>query len=274
MRKLAVLVGAGMVLGIFAQALAQEDAPKAPRPRMGFAERLKRMDTDGDGKISADEWKGREEQFKRLDADGDGFIGKAEMKKMAGGRRPQRTPRLAPIFILADADKDGKLSREELQAVVGKLMKSDANGDGFVDAVEFQKATAEAAVQAFFKMQDKNGDGEIGKDEWRGKKEQFDKMDADGSGGISIEEFKKARTQMRPGGRRPGGAAQWFARMDKDNDGKVTKEEFTGKDQMFDRLDANGDGAIDKDEAGKMRRRPGGGGPRGPRRRRAQPEAD
>ena len=49
--------------------------------------------------------------------------------------------------------------------------------------------------------------------------------------------------------------------------GKVTKEEFSGPEQLFDRLDADKDGSISKEEAealGKGRRRPEGGGPGGP----------
>ena len=37
--------------------------------------------------------------------------------------------------------------------------------------------------------------------------------------------------------------------FDKDKDGKVTKEEFTGPDNVFDQFDRNGDGAIMEDEA-------------------------
>jgi Ca2+-binding EF-hand superfamily protein len=41
--------------------------------------------------------------------------------------------------------------------------------------------------------------------------------------------------------------------LDKDNDGKVTKEELPEfMQRMFDRADANGDGAIDKTEAESM----------------------
>lgn len=63
-----------------------------------------------------------------------------------------------------------------------------------------------------------------------------------------------------------------FARMDKDGDGKVTREEFIAfSDRMFDRIDANHTGQITKAdldafqakqeavEAGRMMRAKGGG---------------
>ena len=40
-----------------------------------------------------------------------------------------------------------------------------------------------------------------------------------------------------------------MARMDSDGDGKVTKDEFMkGHEAMFDKIDTNGDGVIDADE--------------------------
>lgn len=46
--------------------------------------------------------------------------------------------------------------------------------------------------------------------------------------------------------------AAWFARTDANADGRVTRDEFRGNDEMFDRLDANDDGAITEDELGEM----------------------
>ncbi len=77
-----------------------------------------------------------------------------------------------------------------------------------------------------------------------------------------------------PGGRRGGpgagrggmgrGGSMWdrVRRFDKDGDGKVTAEEFTGPQRFFDRMDTDGDGCITKDEAEAMRggRGQGGGG--------------
>src|SRR3990172_4571472 len=127
-----------------------------------MAYRVKAMDTDGDGKVAADEWKGPEEGFKRLDANADGFIDQEEIARLA--RTMQGPPPMAnPFFALADADADGKLSRDELQAAVAKLLNSDENGDGFVDTAEFNKATTEAANAAAFKGLDKDADGKISK---------------------------------------------------------------------------------------------------------------
>jgi hypothetical protein len=53
--------------------------------------------------------------------------------------------------------------------------------------------------------------------------------------------------------------------LDKDGDGKVSKDEAPEPMQnFFDRLDGNSDGFIDKAESDEMRRRFGRGGQGGP----------
>lgn len=44
------------------------------------------------------------------------------------------------------------------------------------------------------------------------------------------------------------GVTASFEEMDKNKDGKISKEEWTGNPRAFDRLDANHDGSIDKEE--------------------------
>lgn len=44
------------------------------------------------------------------------------------------------------------------------------------------------------------------------------------------------------------GVTASFEEMDKNKDGKISKEEWTGNPRGFDRLDANHDGFIDKEE--------------------------
>ena len=44
------------------------------------------------------------------------------------------------------------------------------------------------------------------------------------------------------------GVTASFEEMDKNKDGKISKEEWTGNPRGFDRIDANHDGSIDKEE--------------------------
>ena len=84
---------------------------------------------------------------------------------------------------------------------------------------------------------------------------------------------RTARTARRsrpggPGGGPGGGRRGDLMQMDRDGDGRVSREEAPeGMREFFDRLDGNGDGFIDREEAAALRRRfEEGGGPGGTRR--------
>jgi catechol 2,3-dioxygenase-like lactoylglutathione lyase family enzyme len=64
--------------------MAQEPA----KPAAGLAERLKQLDRNGDGKLSADEFPGT--QFEQMDKNGDGFVTLEEAQAYFAGRRAAR----------------------------------------------------------------------------------------------------------------------------------------------------------------------------------------
>ena len=77
------------------------------------AQRFDALDANHDGKLTADEVRAsfqqkRAERWKKLDTDGDGRISKAEAQANA--------PRLAQRFDQLDANGDGYLTPEELRA--------------------------------------------------------------------------------------------------------------------------------------------------------------
>ena len=117
---------------------------------------------------------------------------------------------------------------------------------------------------------DKNGDGVVDEEEFRGPIEVFDKIDADGDGSIDKDEFKEHRKKMRANhedGKSGQFAVKFMERHDENGDGSISEDEFPGKDEHFDRLDENGDGSIDADEAPKgppHHRKRGRRGQRGP----------
>ncbi len=86
----------------------------------GPGQMIKRLDTNGDGKVSKDEFKGPEQIFSRMDADGDGFITDKELTSMRsrrGGPRGERgsgddgapkTGEVAPTFKLESLDGESE----------------------------------------------------------------------------------------------------------------------------------------------------------------------
>jgi Ca2+-binding EF-hand superfamily protein len=108
---------------------------------------------------------------------------------------------------------------------------------------------------------DANGDGFVSKDEFgAGRTAMFAKLDANGDGAVDQPELDKAREAFHQHMRKPADAAGharhdgghhggFLKRSDADGDGKVTAQEFTAAgDRMFARLDDNGDGRIAKGE--------------------------
>lgn len=102
-------------------------------------------DLDRDGKVTLAEYKTAQTDalFDRLDKDKDGKVTRAEfagMESMArrfGGEKG--AARVAAIWQ-SDADKDGSISRPEMEARAARRFKgADANHDGVLDKAE-QKA--------------------------------------------------------------------------------------------------------------------------------------
>ena len=97
------------------------------------------------------------------------------------------------------------------------------------------------------KKMDTNQDGQITRDEWKGRDRGFQKADRNNDGIISREEAMNGRRQF---------GKQRLQRMDADKDRKITRGEWTGDAETFGKLDKNNDGTLTRDEM-KGRRRKG-----------------
>jgi Ca2+-binding EF-hand superfamily protein len=254
---------------------AREDPP--PRTILGPPEEVfRRMDANGDGKVTADEVtdERRKGFFERLvrqaDADGDGALSKDEFVKgfaargrAAGGqpegegrrpdapRRPEGREGERPdavglgLFALLDADGDGKLDKEEIALAVAVLQKLDADGDDTVTPREVANAVR------------RRTEGRPGR---TGRPREGDRP-REGVG--------------RAEGRGP---AAFLRRLDTDGDAKISRDEAKGPvAERFERLDVNKDGFVDRTELEAARgalgpRRPEGEEPRGEPRRPEEPK--
>ena len=107
------------------------------------------------------------------------------------------------------------------------VKRADADGDGKVSRDEFIKARTTALEQAFARM-DTDGDGKLDEKEVEAGAAQARAMAPAGRGGFRRPDADRPQRPGTDRPQRPGAMAeQGFDRMDADGDGKLSKEEFT-----------------------------------------------
>ncbi|MDF2639064.1 MAG: hypothetical protein K0R64_2048 [Novosphingobium lindaniclasticum] len=111
---------------------------------------IQEQDLDGDGKVSKDEFqRGRDAEFARMDRNGDGVLSHDEYvgdyrqrlerelaQRPAGERDEERTRQMRQAevrFGVLDSDKSGGITRAEFAATGwGMFLRHDTDHDGFV----------------------------------------------------------------------------------------------------------------------------------------------
>ena len=124
-----------------AVALAPTAFAAGPKPASADAE-FKTMDTNKDGKVSADEHAAASKKmFATMDANRDGKVTAAEMdaahQRVTGKRAGKSDLRSADKIKVIDTDGDGVLTAEEHAAGSRSMFeKMDTDKDGFLTQVE------------------------------------------------------------------------------------------------------------------------------------------
>jgi len=117
------------------------------------------------------------------------------------------------------------------------------------DAVRVKRVDGEARAARAEKRDnrtlrgDANNDGVVDRDEFRGKDEHFDKIDADGDGQLTKEECKAAKKA-----RRGEHGKKRFEKRDANSNGVIDRDEFGGKDERFAKMDTDGNGELTHEE--------------------------
>ena len=88
---------------------------------------IDQFDQDGDGRLSAGEFKGPADHFSRMDADGDGYLTQAELENGPPAPTAGENP-----FDRDDADGDGMVSADEFNGPADMFDRMDTDGDGYI----------------------------------------------------------------------------------------------------------------------------------------------
>lgn len=195
-----------------------------------IAERLREFDKNSDGKIALDEVpEERQQMFEmvldRFDKNDDDAMDLSEMadaaREFGPGRsdgpdgRPEGPPGPPPVVAALDANSDGTISSEEIDAASGALKKLDKNGDGKLTREELmppppgggRSFSREGGPDVRFNAGqlarrlmngDKNGDGKLQQEELPERmQEHFDRIDRNGDGAVDQDELKGAAERLQ-----------------------------------------------------------------------------
>jgi len=179
------------------------------------ADGFHRMDWNGDGKVSLDEYMASERaRFELMDRDSSGVIPCGSSRR--SGSSASYGDRSSGEAGSTGTRSSGSGSRGRASV----CFADDLNGDGKVTRAEFDKVAAQE-----FAAFAKNGSLTL---------DQYYQLSAAQSKAIS---------------------ARVFQRLDRDRDGKLTLQEFaSSQERLFARLDKNNDGVVTQDELSSSRR--------------------
>jgi Ca2+-binding EF-hand superfamily protein len=225
-------------------------AQSAPRQQQRAQMRFQAMDSNGDGRISRDEWRGSDQSFRRHDWNGDGILSGDEVRAGATRQwgedddfdqtqRPEFRNWTDRGFTNLDRNRDGEIERSEWFYDREGFIRADRNGDGALTRAEFLGVDVDADREDRFEYLDANNNGRIERSEWHASRDAFEWLDRNKDGVLS-------RTEVV--GEDLGQSADLFGSLDTNNDNVITPNEWQWSRRSFARQDQNGDGQLTRRE--------------------------
>ncbi|QNI37614.1 EF-hand domain-containing protein [Edaphobacter albus] len=240
------------LLLIVSPALAQ--GPGAPPLRPAFLA----LDTNHDGKLSADEIAAASTSLLTLDLDHDGQLTSLEYLPNPADPNANKPDETVQRLMALDRNGDGVLTRDEVpERLQGFFTRADINHDGKLTPDEIRASAAgqtgpkgrvqhsgnATRMDPILDAIDTNHDGILSAEEIAAAPVSLKSLDKDGDGELSSAELRPR--QMTPVDRAKHMLDEW----DTNKDGKIAKAEAPDRmQQQFESIDTNHDGFLTEDE--------------------------
>jgi Ca2+-binding EF-hand superfamily protein len=214
--------------------------------------RFQAMDTNRDGAIAREEWKGNARSFQVHDWNGDGRLSGEEVR--IGARRnvnwetadhnPSRWEQnlswTAQAFTSLDHNRDGRLMANEWHFDTETFRRVDANRDNVLSRTEFLSGDDDARDVTFDDL-DVNNNGRVERDEWFGSNVSFSALDRNRDGILSRFEVVGGRDTT-------GDTWDQFANLDYDRNGGLARNEWHWSATSFNQRDLDRNGILTRRE--------------------------
>jgi Ca2+-binding EF-hand superfamily protein len=244
---LAALLSVISVSSVFAQARPTEPL-RLPAQNGRFAD----MDSNRDGIIQRNEWRGSWESFRVHDWNRDGVLSGDELRlgRWSNGRwedvdyDSETSGRFGnwteESFTALDHNRDGRISPNEWHYDTASFYRVDRNRDNVISRAEFLgDSTWDDDRDDVFQDLDLNNNNRIERNEWHGSAETFQWLDRNGNGSLSHDEVVGNERQARN--------AQ-FNSLDYDRNGRLSRDEWHWSRASFESRDRNRDGVLTRQE--------------------------
>ena len=222
--------------------------------------RYQAMDTNNDGVITRDEWRGTDRAFRNEDWNGDGLLSGEEVRRGArrqnwsqdwnrDGRVDNMDIQISQRFRGYDMNNDNRVARSEWPGDARLFTRLDTTRDGYLSIQEYTRGggfvlDAQGGPSFGFSNIDMNDDGWVTRSEWNMGAADFNRLDLNRDNRISRFEFENSTAASSTFRFSP----EQFNTFDVNRDGWLTRPESRMTSLEFDRFDANRDNRISRFE--------------------------